>query len=145
MGQRKVDTGFWWGNLRVGDHSEHPDVDGKIILKWIFEKWIGHGLDRSGSGQGQMAGCCECGNEPSCSTKCVEFLDQLRTCQLLRKAFALSSQFFSMPLIYVIYNNQYFYQKSDCQPSNTTTCPCPVTGPVTSVISSSKTTSLRSR
>jgi hypothetical protein len=24
----------------------------------------GHGLDRSGSGQGQVAGCCECGNEP---------------------------------------------------------------------------------
>jgi hypothetical protein len=24
----------------------------------------GHGLDRSGSGQGIAADCCECGNEP---------------------------------------------------------------------------------
>jgi len=25
----------------------------------------GHGLDRAGSGQRQVAGTCECGNEPS--------------------------------------------------------------------------------
>jgi hypothetical protein len=31
---------------------------------------MGHGLDRSGSGQGQVAGCCGCGNEPSGSIKC---------------------------------------------------------------------------
>jgi hypothetical protein len=35
----------------------------------------GHGLDRSGSGQGQMAGTCKCGNECSRSIKCGEFLD----------------------------------------------------------------------
>ena len=34
-----------------------------------------HGLDRSGSGQGQVAGTCECGNEPSVSIKCGEFRD----------------------------------------------------------------------
>ena len=22
-----------------GDHSEDPDLDGKIMLKWIFRKW----------------------------------------------------------------------------------------------------------
>jgi len=27
-------------------------------------------LDQSGSGKGQMAGTCECGNEPSGSIKC---------------------------------------------------------------------------
>jgi hypothetical protein len=32
-------------------------------------------LDRSGSGQGQVAGTCECSNEPSGSIKCVEFID----------------------------------------------------------------------
>jgi hypothetical protein len=30
-GEREVHTGFWWG---------------RIILKWIFRKWMGgHGLD----------------------------------------------------------------------------------------------------
>ena len=35
----------------------------------------GHGLDCFGSGWGQVAGFCECGNEPSCSIKCGEFFD----------------------------------------------------------------------
>jgi hypothetical protein len=26
-------------NLREGDHSEDPGVDGRIILEWIFGKW----------------------------------------------------------------------------------------------------------
>jgi hypothetical protein len=36
----EVYTGFWWGNLREGDHLEDPGVDG-IILKCIFKKWDG--------------------------------------------------------------------------------------------------------
>jgi hypothetical protein len=35
----------------------------------------GNGLDRAGSGYGQVAGCCECGNELSGSIKFGEFLD----------------------------------------------------------------------
>jgi len=40
-----------------------------------------YGLDRvaSGKGQGQVAGTCECGNEPSGSIKCGGFLDWLQT------------------------------------------------------------------
>jgi hypothetical protein len=37
-GRDDVPIGFWWGNLREGDHFEGPVADGKIILKWIFEK-----------------------------------------------------------------------------------------------------------
>ena len=31
-------TGFWWGNLRERDHWGDPDVDGRIILRWIFRE-----------------------------------------------------------------------------------------------------------
>ena len=43
------------------------------------------GLDGSGTGQGQVVGCCEHVHEPSGFTKCWEFLDQLRNCWLLKK------------------------------------------------------------
>ena len=33
--------GFWWGNRREIDHWGDPDVDGGIILRWIFRKWEG--------------------------------------------------------------------------------------------------------
>jgi hypothetical protein len=60
---------------------EDPAVDGRILLKWIFEKWDGgHGLYRSDLGYGQVAGCFECGNEPSDCIKCGEFPDNLRNC-----------------------------------------------------------------
>jgi hypothetical protein len=34
-------SGCWWGGLREGDHWGDPDVDGRIILRWIFRKWEG--------------------------------------------------------------------------------------------------------
>jgi hypothetical protein len=40
----EVHTGFWWGDLREGDHLEDPGVDERIILKWIFKNWDG-GMD----------------------------------------------------------------------------------------------------
>jgi hypothetical protein len=43
-----------------------PCIDGMIILIWIFRKWDeGHGLDSSGSGEGQVAGTSTCSHEPS--------------------------------------------------------------------------------
>jgi hypothetical protein len=44
-GKREVHTGFWWGDLRDGDHLGDPGVDGRIILKWIFKTWDGYGVD----------------------------------------------------------------------------------------------------
>ena len=44
MGDRRYRTGFWWGELREGDHLQDPGVDGTIILKWIFKKLDG-GMD----------------------------------------------------------------------------------------------------
>jgi len=45
-------------------------VDGRIILRWIFGKLdVGVGPDPTGSRYGQVAGTCECGNEPSGSIK----------------------------------------------------------------------------
>ena len=53
-----------------------PDIDGKIILRWIFMKWdagawTGSSWLRIGTG----GGTCERGNEPSGSIKCGELLD----------------------------------------------------------------------
>ena len=32
-------TGFCSGNLRERNHLEDPGVDGRIILRWLFNKW----------------------------------------------------------------------------------------------------------
>jgi hypothetical protein len=38
-GRGEAYTGFWWGNLKKRNHLEDSDVDGRIILRWIFRKW----------------------------------------------------------------------------------------------------------
>jgi len=55
---------------------EDPGVYGRVIWRGTLrnEMW-GYGLDRSGSGKGQVAGTCEGGNEASGSIKFGELLD----------------------------------------------------------------------
>jgi hypothetical protein len=38
-GTEEVYTEFWWGELIKTDHLEGLDIDGRIILKWIFKRW----------------------------------------------------------------------------------------------------------
>jgi hypothetical protein len=34
-------TGFWWKKKKKREYVEELDVDGRIILKFIFMKWDG--------------------------------------------------------------------------------------------------------
>jgi hypothetical protein len=58
-GGERCAQGFWWGSLREGDQWGDPDVDGRIILRWIFRKWdgvVGTGWSglRIGTGGGHL-------------------------------------------------------------------------------------------
>jgi hypothetical protein len=53
MGREEAYTGFWRGNLRKREHLGDPDVDGRIILRRIFQEvgcgemdWIELAQDR---------------------------------------------------------------------------------------------------
>jgi hypothetical protein len=51
MGEERVCTGCWWGNLRERGRWGDPDVDGRIILRWMFRRLGGlWGLKGVGSG-----------------------------------------------------------------------------------------------
>ena len=78
--------GFWRETPIKIYHVEDLSVDGRIILKRVFKKLDGDNRTYCcGSELGQVAGACECGNEPSGSINCRLFLDKLRNCHLLRK------------------------------------------------------------
>jgi hypothetical protein len=61
---------------RERDDFEYLDIDGRIILKCIFNEWDGEVWNTAYE---QVVGCCECGNEPSRSIKFWEGLDLLMT------------------------------------------------------------------
>jgi hypothetical protein len=73
--RREKCTRFWWESPKERDHLEDQGVGGKMGSEWILGRlaWGGGGLDSTGSGQGLLAGCCECGDEPSgsCATELV--------------------------------------------------------------------------
>ena len=72
-------------NNEISGFPKNGEFPEQLSYYWILCFMV-LGLDRSGLEQGQVAGICECGNEPSGSIKCGEFFDQLRTGQLLKKA-----------------------------------------------------------
>jgi hypothetical protein len=61
------------GKRPTGRHRLRWDCNIKMDLHEVG--FGGYGLDRTVSGEGQVAGACECGNEPSGSIKFGEFLD----------------------------------------------------------------------
>jgi hypothetical protein len=72
----EVCTRFWWGNLMERDHWGDPDVDGRIILRWIFRKWkvvVGTGWSWLRIGTGEY------GDEPSDFKNAGNFLTSCRT------------------------------------------------------------------
>jgi hypothetical protein len=67
---------IWSDNCEGRDHLEDLGADGTRILKQILRQqgwkmWTGFMWLR----RELVAGCCEHGNEPSCSIKGGEFLD----------------------------------------------------------------------
>ena len=64
------------GKLEGRKNLENPGVDGRIILDGSSGSgmWV-CGLDGASSVLRQVACACECGDEPSGSIKCGEFLD----------------------------------------------------------------------
>jgi hypothetical protein len=65
--RREKCTRFWWESPNERNHLEDQGVGGKmgselILGRLVWVVWIG--LDSTGSIQGPVAGCCECGDEP---------------------------------------------------------------------------------
>jgi hypothetical protein len=62
-------------------------------------------LDSTGSGQGPVVGCCECGDEPlgSCATELVIIISPYRTAGSLQKHLRLGPSGTSIHCFYVMH------------------------------------------
>ena len=72
-GAYRVLVGKPEGRRPLGRPRRRWEDNIKMNLRRVW--YGGHGLDRSVSGQGQVAGFCERGNEPLDSMKCEEFVE----------------------------------------------------------------------
>jgi hypothetical protein len=68
------------GNLRERDNLEDRGVDGRIIIRWIFKKWDGEGMDWIDVAQDRdrWRALVNAVINLGVSVKCGEFLDWLR-------------------------------------------------------------------
>ena len=72
MGEERGVIGSWWGRRPLGRPRRRWVDNIRMDLQEVgcgYKDWIGLAQDR------QVADPCECGNEPSGSVKCGEFLD----------------------------------------------------------------------
>ena len=67
------------GKPEKNKQLEDLDMDGSIVLKRILMRDFRHGLDSSGSRQGQVAGSGESSKEHQAVHKVGSFIDYLRT------------------------------------------------------------------
>jgi len=58
--RRRAHTKFWWGEVKEKCPLKDVGVSGRVVLKWMMAE---RGLESAGLGEGQLAGCCEYGNE----------------------------------------------------------------------------------
>jgi hypothetical protein len=65
---------------------EDPGVDGRIILRWLLRKWgVMAWTESIWLRTGPGGSTCECGNEPSGTIKCGEFLTSCKPVIFSRK------------------------------------------------------------
>jgi hypothetical protein len=63
--QRTQDTNIYTG---AGFEPAIPEIERSLHrMVTVIGRDMRYGLDRAGSGQGQVAGTWDCGNEPACS------------------------------------------------------------------------------
>jgi hypothetical protein len=71
MGEGRNVYRFLVGKPEGKNHLKDQGVDGRVGSKWTLGRLAGGGVcgvGSPGSGYGPLAGCCECGDEPSGSS-----------------------------------------------------------------------------
>jgi hypothetical protein len=67
MGEGRNVYRVWWESPKEKDHLKDRGVEGRMGSKCTLGRLVarGDGVDSAGSEEGPLAGCCECGDEPS--------------------------------------------------------------------------------